>query len=83
MAELKPCPFCGGKAIFKATALQKSGDNVGYDFNIECYGCGATLREARGIAYIKLQHDGSATVTNDKSLEIAARAWNRRTEEGK
>ena len=83
MAELKPCPFCGGKAIFKTTALHTSGDNIGYDFAISCFGCDATLRAARGTAYLKLQPDGSAIVTNGKALEIAAREWNRRAEDGK
>lgn len=82
MAELKPCPFCGGKAIFKTTGLHTSGDNIGYDFTISCFGCDATLRAARGTAYLKLQHDGSATVTNGKCLEIAEREWNRRAEDG-
>lgn len=83
MAELKPCPFCGGQAFFKPTATQKSGDNLGYDFRIECAGCGATRREASGTAYIKLQYNGTPTVSNPKSIEIAEREWNRRAEDGK
>lgn len=82
MAELKPCPFCGGKAIFKSTAIAKGGDSVGYDFEVVCGACGATRREARGTAYIKLQYDGTTTVTNGKSLEVAEREWNRRAEDG-
>lgn len=36
MLEIKPCPFCGGKAIFKETA--------GYWCDVICEKCGAMIR---------------------------------------
>lgn len=81
--ELKACPFCGGKAVFKTAAPQKTNDSVGYEFLIGCYECGATVRDAKGTAFLKLQYDGSVTIANSKAVEVAAKAWNRRTEDAR
>ena len=34
MSELKPCPFCGGKALLNSYKSRK-----GYDAYVECAGC--------------------------------------------
>lgn len=34
MAELKPCPFCGGKAMVESFAVRK-----GFEANIVCTDC--------------------------------------------
>lgn len=37
--ELKPCPFCGGKADFKTKSNLSSHSEVGFDFTIKCREC--------------------------------------------
>lgn len=38
--KLKPCPFCGGKAIRHDIEAREDADNAGASY-IECTGCGA------------------------------------------
>ena len=72
MAELKPCPFCGGKAECYRTVVKSNGyysDAVA----VRCTVCGArngyVLFDAR-------------THPNGEEYEEAERAWNRRCEDG-
>ena len=81
MTELKPCPFCGGKAVYMRTANYTTRDSVGYDFRIECSVCGATIPGAKDYVPFKLLGDGSVVITG-KGLERAAEVWNRRAEDG-
>ncbi len=39
MEELKKCPFCGGKAVFKTKSDSSSHHGVGFDFQIGCEDC--------------------------------------------
>jgi len=41
VSELKPCPFCGGKAIFREREVRLHGDHYRTDNLIFCTGCGA------------------------------------------
>ena len=41
MSELKPCPFCGGKAEVKKSMF---GNNLGYAL-IACKSCGASSKD--------------------------------------
>lgn len=81
MVELKPCPFCRGKAGFIAKGPDITGNKVGYKFGIACTLCGATTPGADGIAYFHLNFDGSVAITSD-CLNRAAKHWNRRAEDG-
>lgn len=46
MAELKPCPFCGGKGrLIKRPFSEWSGKGP-YDFTVYCYDCGAGVRHS-------------------------------------
>ena len=38
--ELKPCPFCGGKAMFLTITNKSSHSAVGVMFKIKCMKCG-------------------------------------------
>ena len=40
--ELKPCPFCGGEAIYITTAI-KAGDLVKEFYSISCLDCNAEI----------------------------------------
>lgn len=66
--ELKPCPFCGGKAkIVKDRRFP--GRSLGLDaWHIECQTFGCPVRFAK-FTYFKRQY---------KAIE----AWNRRTNDG-
>lgn len=81
MIELKPCPFCGGKAEFDQIA-RGTADNFSakLDFEIRCKKCGATAPDAYGYIAINLSSNGELNVWHDdKSKAIAA--WNRRARE--
>lgn len=41
--KLKPCPFCGSKAIIKDTALE---DGIEW-YLVYCFGCGANFQTNR------------------------------------
>lgn len=69
MNELKPCPFCGGKAIM--SVVEKSG---GYLATIYC-----TSDSAIGC-FTKSTHWG---LEKKWAIESAEKAWNRREPEGR
>lgn len=81
MTELKPCPFCGGKAEFDQTGYGATDhSSVELRFAIRCKKCGATAPDAYGYIAINLSSNGELNVWHDdKSKAIAA--WNRRTRE--
>ena len=77
--ELKPCPFCGGKAKLmggKVYTIPEYGENgayVGADIEVEpswveCQNCHAT---------------GQTFDESDEDPEKAIEAWNRRADDGK
>lgn len=41
--SLKPCPFCGGKAMFLTITNMSSHSAVGVMFKIKCMKCGTEL----------------------------------------
>lgn len=68
MPELKPCPFCGGKA--KCKEIQFVDENEAHAF-IECAGCRqyvATVWWAKGIVKF----------APEDIWDSAIEAWNRR-----
>ena len=67
MAELKPCPFCGGTDIRKLTTL--------FDCNIWCSECRGAIHRDN---YIK--RDSLAETLVDAETK-AVEAWNRRAED--
>ena len=71
MAELKPCPFCGGKAKRKYGQYNLLGaygtpDEDRQWFAVYYYEC--------GVSQPKREYD---------TRELADEAWNRRAEDGK
>ena len=72
MTELKRCPFCGGKAKYKRTTIKMNGvwcDTV----CVRCISCDS--RTGR-ILYDARKHP------NGEEYEEAAKAWNRRADDG-
>ena len=66
MTELKPCPFCGGKAKIYATTTGTCPNHAKH----YCY-CGKCF--ASGKSFSDFENDGSSVF---KAIE----AWNRRAD---
>ena len=75
--ELKPCPFCGGKAKIEKTSRGTNGDSCQLSFSIRCVKCGATAPGAYGYISINLAGDGELNLWHD-DRSSATEAWNRR-----
>lgn len=69
MNELKPCPFCGGKAHIW---------NSGYFYSGKCYKCGCTLS---GNGYVTEAEAIEAWNTRADDYRQAAEYWQRTYEE--
>lgn len=74
--ELKPCPFCGEKAIFYETSTKKDDDDIGFEFTIRCGNCGVKLPNYYTVNFY-LDTDGKIKTLTD-GREKAIKAWNRR-----
>ena len=70
MAELKPCPFCGGEARMKYGKYNLLG----------AYGTEETARKWAGVWCVKcgIEQPIRKYVTKEQAIE----AWNRRAEDG-
>ena len=44
MKELKPCPFCGGKALIQSESRVYGDNHVSTGLFVECVSCGAGTR---------------------------------------
>ena len=65
MIQLKPCPFCGGKASIRSVTPVR-------DTNYKAFGYGG---------YFVMCDDCLTTSNNYNTPEMAADHWNRRTHE--
>lgn len=74
---LKPCPFCGGKAVFKIYGTEKEMSSVGYSYHIECSKCGMTNMSCRGKIMLLLHPSGEVKIVEDDRNK-SADGWNRR-----
>lgn len=80
MEQLKPCPFCGGEAIFHQTSYGTTSPSYcKLTFTIRCTECGSTAANACGYIKINLNSSGEFNIMND-SRPSAILAWNRRAE---
>ena len=79
MAELLPCPFCGGKASFFTKADVARGTTRGWEFGIYCTNCSVTTPKTNYVLEIQLGNLGEITEIIDER-EKAITAWNTRTE---
>ena len=81
MAELKPCPFCGGEATFSINATKSGNGQVGFEFSIRCSRCNATVPRAKQSVCLSMWADGSINLVDDGRGKAAA-AWNERANDG-
>ena len=81
MTELKPCPFCGSRAIAKARSYgtYNTSDALLIRFEIRCEKCNAMRDGTYGEIYICLSDTGELDVFRD-DRENAIAAWNRRAD---
>lgn len=85
MSNIKPCPFCGGKAQSGSDAYREQFINSVFGYTIEpaarkawvyCTVCGAV-----GPGVYDKEYNGFKSVDREKRIEEQAiSAWNQRTE---
>ena len=79
MAELKPCPFCGGEAMYFAKCRTERGVIRGWQFGIYCTKCNVTTPKTDYKIEISFDPDGEIReIVSER--EEAAKAWNRRAD---
>lgn len=78
MTKLKPCPFCGGRAIISTLNNNSTYNCVGFVFRIECEKCGIQNMRRFNVEF-SLRDDGEINIFNDER-EAAVEMWNRRAE---
>ena len=76
--ELKPCPFCGGEAVFATRSNNSGHHHVGFSFEINCKDCGIKLPKWYNVEFF-LTESGEIDLLNDERKK-AIEAWNRRAE---
>ena len=77
MYELKPCPFCGGKAVFTGDMYDMEGDNAQQTvFTISCSKCRISLPTYGSIRY-RFSGNGELSIYHDER-DAVVRAWNKR-----
>lgn len=77
--ELKPCPFCGGKAMFLTVTNKSSHSAVGVMFEIKCTKCGTKFPKSYECEMYMDQDGGIRTGKDERMKAIAD--WNRRVNE--
>lgn len=78
MIELKECPFCGGKAIFRSKSTIIDSVGAGFHYSIKCQKCGLEYPEF-GTVQMRLNEDGTVSFIQDDRYELAV-MWNFRIE---
>lgn len=79
MAELKPCPFCGNKAMISWYDIRLDNHScVWVTFRVECTACGVTkYKEAKYVLKSTGVFEDINSVYNSLIEE-----WNRRADNG-
>ena len=76
--NLRPCPFCGGKARFEQTACGTTdASSCKLSFSIRCAKCSATAPNSYGYVAVNLSYSGDLNLWHD-DRGSAIKAWNRR-----
>lgn len=80
MKELERCPFCGGKAVFSVNTVSSRNLLRGYEFNIRCSKCKATIPDRCYQIDFKMNDSGEIEIVHDGRKD-AIEAWNKRYKE--
>ena len=81
MAELKPCPFCGGTAKLYVKTNCSRGVTRGWEFGVFCVKCSVTSPKTNYRLEVQLDTDGEVIPIIDER-PLAIEAWNRRADNG-
>ena len=74
--NLRPCPFCGGNAVFKVNGTISSPSKSAMTFCVQCVKCGARAPSGHvSEISFKLYDDGELKITKDERSYEAA-WWN-------
>ncbi len=79
MHELKPCPFCGGQAIFRTIGNISNTIGFGCKFQIVCKECGLVYPKKYSILF-KMNEDGELTplLGSEDVISNAIKDWDER-----
>lgn len=77
--KLKPCPFCGGEAVYIINKNYEWGTTHGWQFGIKCTNCKTELPMRDFVVTVDLESNGEIAFTKDERGK-AADMWNRRAE---
>lgn len=77
--KLKPCPFCGGKAVYTTTNNVSDHHCVGFDFEVCCEDCEMVLPGRYKIRF-SFTENGELNILTDER-QIVAGKWNKRAGE--
>lgn len=86
MKELKPCPFCGGKAVFRfnTTKQTATAESFACSYQIRCSKCGTTTNKSNFEVLVVIDpNEETGAHINANSREEAVEAWNRRADDDK
>jgi Lar family restriction alleviation protein len=75
--KLKPCPFCGGKAIYVTVQAGPSKEGSYLFYNLRCKSCNAHPPGAYGGIFTTMKENGKVQIEKLGEKE-AVEAWNRR-----
>ena len=62
--RLKPCPFCGGNAMFLTITNKSSHSAVGVMFKIKCMKCGTELPKSYEITKWGVDNSNTTSLIN-------------------
>lgn len=84
MLELKPCPFCGGRAKFINKGNFSSNFSSGFYYSIKCVECDIELSQTEEMNF-HLGDNGEPVMTEASKYnrERLIAIWNRRTNNAK
>mgnify|MGYP004690464921 CR=1 FL=1 len=78
LPKLKPCPFCGGKAVFKCCLTGRSGYDIWWSYKVCCSRCGVEFPDREELeTKLRIGDDGKIFCVIDDRLK-AAGLWNKR-----
>lgn len=79
--KLKPCPFCGGEAVYIIDKNYIRCTAHEWQFGIKCTNCMVELPVRDFIVTVGMKSNGEIVFTKDDRKK-AADMWNRRAENG-
>ena len=83
MAELLPCPFCGGTAHFITINNSSSKSGVCFSYIIRCSNCKCTPMQKEAEMHLWLDNCGQVRMTeaSEQTLQSTIDGWNTRTQQ--